>query len=103
MRAAARSASAATPPTTPPAIGPVCLCDCDTDESLALDEDAAAVAAVDVMEVGPVGGGRRVRLEDEWDVEEARWLLVVDEDELEEVEGLGEELSDCSIPFTAYA
>lgn len=88
MKAASRRARATTPPTTPPAIAPVCLWDCEIDRLLVLEDDAAAPVAVEevVPELGPVGGGRMVWLEAGWRAEEEAWLFVVTEKEF----GLGE-------------
>jgi hypothetical protein len=110
MIAPARSARPMTPPATPPAIAAMCLCDCDTVMPLALDVLAAAGAAVGVVELGPVGGGRRVRLEGDL-VVEGPGLLDENELELRDVEDVDEEVSDeavalvgnGSMPFTAQA
>lgn len=76
---------AAMPPTTPPAITPVSLCGCETDASVTGDVVAAVGVAVEVVELEPVGGGRRVRLEDDCNFEDfVVEDAVVIEPELEE-------------------
>ena len=74
---------------TPPAIVAVCLWDCDIDELLADDEEEivalGAAAEVVRLELAPVGGGRRVWLEEEVEVEVevTVWRFVVEVGELE--------------------
>ena len=81
---------AAMPPTTPPAIAPVFLCGCETDAPAAGDVAAAVGVAMEVVELGPVGGGRRVGLEDDCNFED---FVVEDVVEIElELEDDGLEL-----------
>jgi hypothetical protein len=77
---------------------------------LALEALAAAGPAVEVVELGPVGGGRRVKLEDDLTIE-GPGLLDEKELELRNGEDVDEEVSDeavalvgnGSMPFTAQA
>ena len=82
----------------PPAMAPMCLCDCDVDVSLSLDVVVPVEVAVGKVELGLVGGGRSVRLDDDFDNEEDGLAVEVDEDELEEVdEEVASEGGRCSL------
>jgi hypothetical protein len=82
------------------------LCDCDADIWLASDVVAAAVPVAEVVEVvEPVGSGRRLKLECDWDDERNGLLVVANEDELPaEPEEVSDELvAVASRPLTAQA